>query len=437
MQFAWFMAAVILGTPLGAAPVTFSHDVAPILYRHCASCHHPGEVAPFSLLTYEDAAKRAKLIASVTARRYMPPWKPVRGYGNFAGERHLSDAQIALLQKWAAEGAPAGDLARTPPAPHFPEGWQLGKPDLVVTMPEPFDVPPAGEDLYQCFVIPLGLTQERYVRAVEFRPSNRRVVHHAVLFTDASGLGRRKDAETPEVGYPCFGTIGFLPTSALGGFAPGTGPITEPGGVPAIIHRAADLLVQIHFHPTGKPEREQSSFGLYFTDKAPEKRLVDIALGQRQSINIPAGDNHYVVTDHFTLPVDVDAVGIIPHAHYIAREMRGTAELPDGTKKCLIWIRDWDFTWQEQYHYAAPVRLPADTVLRMEFIYDNSAANPHNPNSPPKRVRWGSGTTDEMAGLHIEVIPVRMSDMHELGQALWGKIMRDVGGEFYHLPSPR
>ncbi|MGH7247700.1 MAG: hypothetical protein ACREH9_06305, partial [Pseudomonadota bacterium] len=255
-----------------------------------------------------------------------------------------------------------------------------------------------------------------------------------VLFTDTSGEGRRKDAATPEVGYPCFGTIGFLATSALGGFAVGTGPILEPAGIPAIIHRGADLVVQLHFHTTGKPEREQSSFGFYFTDKAPEKRLVDIALGQRQSIDIPADDNHYVVTDHFTLPVDVDAVGIIPHAHYICREMRGLAVLPDGTKKWLIWIKDWDFNWQEQYHYVAPIRLPADTLLKMEFIYDNSAANPRNPNSPPKRVRWGPGTTDEMAGLHIEVVPVRMSDMHELGMALWGKVMRDVGGEFYHLP---
>ncbi|HLJ18252.1 MAG TPA: hypothetical protein VKV15_27420, partial [Bryobacteraceae bacterium] len=331
--------------------------------------------------------------------------------------------------------APEGDPAQLPPPPHFPDGWRLGKPDLVLTMPRPFNVPPDGDDIYQCFIIPTGLTQERYIRAMEFRPSNRRVVHHAVLFTDTTGAARRKDAATPEEGYHCFGTIGFFATSALGGFAPGTGPITEPPGVAAVIHRGADLVVQLHFHPTGKPEQEQSSFGFYFTDKPPEKGLMDIPLGTRHAIDIPPGDSHYVVTDHFTVPVDVDAVGIIPHAHYICRDMRGIAELPDGTKKWLIWIRDWDFNWQEQYHYAVPIRLPASTIVKMEFTYDNSAANPHNPNAPPKRVLWGPSTTDEMAGLHIEVVPVRMADMHELGQALWGKIMREVGGEFYRLPA--
>ncbi|MGH9666435.1 MAG: hypothetical protein ACRD9L_18570 [Bryobacteraceae bacterium] len=431
----WFlMAPVLAAAPAGAARVTFSRDIAPIVYRHCASCHRAGEVAPFPLTTYQDVEKRAKLIAAVTARRFMPPWKPVHGYGNFAGERRLTDAQIALIQKWAAEGAPEGDPEKLPPAPNFPAGWQLGKPDLVLTMARPFRVPADGDDLYQCFAIPTGLTRDRYVRAMEFQPSNRRVVHHSLLFTDTTGTARRKDSATPEQGYPCFGTIGFFATSALGGFVPGTGPIVEPSGVAAVLHRGADLVAQIHFHPTGKPEEEQSSFGFYFTDKPPEKGLIDIPLTSR-SIDIPSGDSHYVVTDHFTLPVDVDAVGIIPHAHYLCREMRGTAILPDGTKKWLIRINDWDFNWQEQYHYAAPVRLPADTEVKMEFIYDNSTANPRNPNSPPKRVRWGPGSTDEMAGLHIEVIPVRMADMHELGMALWGKVMRQVGGEFYRLPT--
>jgi hypothetical protein len=206
-----------------------------------------------------------------------------------------------------------------------------------------------------------------------------------------------------------------------------------PDGAPATLRKGADLVVQIHFHPTGKPESEQASLGLYFSDKPPQKKLADVALGSRR-IDIPPGDRSYKITDHFTLPIDVEAVGIIPHAHFICKDMKGLARLPDGTTKWLIWIKDWDFNWQEQYHYAKPIHLPAGTRLEMEFTYDNSDQNPRNPNHPPKRVVWGPGTTDEMAGLHIEVIPDRMDEMPILGQALWGKIMRSVGGKFYRPP---
>ncbi|MBI3667236.1 MAG: hypothetical protein HY236_13595 [Acidobacteria bacterium] len=191
--------------------------------------------------------------------------------------------------------------------------------------------------------------------------------------------------------------------------------------------------MQIHFHPTGKPEMEQASIALYFSDAPPGKRIADVALGSRH-IDIPPGESAYKVRDHFTLPIDVEAVGIIPHAHYLCKDMKGIALLPDGTKKWLIWIRDWDFNWQEQYRYEQPLRLPAGTRLEMEFTYDNSDRNPRNPSHPPQRVLWGPDSTDEMAGLHIQVIPVRMSEMPLLMQALWGKFMRSVGGKFFTLP---
>ncbi|MEO7651099.1 MAG: hypothetical protein ABIZ80_11575, partial [Bryobacteraceae bacterium] len=162
----------------------------------------------------------------------------------------------------------------------------------------------------------------------------------------------------------------------------------------------------------------------------PRKRLMDIPLGSRL-IDIAPGDASYRVRDSFVVPVDVDAIGIIPHAHYICKEMKGTATLPDGGKLSLIWIRDWDFNWQEHYRYRIPVFLPADTRVEMEFIYDNSAQNPRNPNHPPRSVRWGPGSSDEMAGLHIQVIPRKDTDAAELSQALWGKLMRAVGGGFY------
>lgn len=373
------------------------------------------------------------MIATVTSKRLMPPWKPEPGYGRFQNERKLSDRDIATIRRWAAAGAPEGDRGHLPPPPEFNEAWRLGEPDLVVRMTRPFPIPADGPDIYQCFVIPLPLDRNRYVRALEFQPLNRKVVHHALLFTDASGSARARDTGS---GYPCFGVPGFLPTSALGGWSPGNRGITLPDDIALPVQKGADLVVQMHFHPTGKPETECSSIGFHFTGKAPTRRIMDVALGSRR-IDIPAGDASYKVTDHFTLPVNVHATGIIPHAHYVCREMRAWAVLPNGRKRWLIRIRDWDFNWQEQYRYAEPVALPEGTRLEMEFTYDNSAANPRNPNSPPKRVTWGPATTDEMAGLHVQVIPDDMSEAQELGRALWGKIMREVGGKFYRGPAPR
>jgi len=409
-------------------PPTFARDVAPILYRHCAICHHPGEVAPFPLLTYQDAAKRAKLIATVTASRYMPPWQPEPGYGHFQGERRLPNQDIATLRRWAEAGAPQGNPAQLAPAPHFPEGWQLGPPDMTVRMPKPFAIAADGPDRYMCFVIPMQLTADKYVRALEFRPEARSVVHHALFLLDAGHIGRQKGEA-----YPCFGTPGFLPSGALGGWTPGTQPARMPDGLQLILRKGSDLVMQIHYHPTGKPETDQSELGLYFTDKPPTKWVADIALGSHQ-IDIPPGERAYKVRDHFTTPVDVEAVGIIPHAHYICKQMDGWAILPNGRKQWLIRIRNWNFDWQEQYRYVTPLKLPADTDLQMEFTYDNSDANPRNPNHPPKRVVWGPDTTDEMAGLHVQVVPDDMDDWHELGQALWGKFMRSVGGGFYRKP---
>ena len=407
----------------------FTRDIAPILYQHCASCHHEGEVAPFPLITYEDAGKRAKLIAEVTRTRAMPPWKPVPGYNHFAGERRLTEAEIETIQRWAATGAREGDPAKLPPPPVFEAGWKLGKPDLVVELPEPFDVPAEGNDIYECFIVPMNLPElpkAKFVRAVEFRPSNRRVVHHSLLFTDTSYTPR-----APR--YPCFGTVGLFPTLGLGGWSPGMGPIRMLDGAAPPLAAGSRLVAQVHYHPDGKPEQDQWSVGFYFTDQAPVRRVVDVGLSSN-AIDIPAGDAHYVVRAHFTIPVAIDAVGVIPHAHFLCREMRGWAILPDGRKQWLLNLRDWDFNWQDQFQYAHPIRLPADSRIEMEFVYDNSAANPHNPNSPPKRVRSGPGTNDEMAGLHIQSIPVRMSDLPELNMSLWGAVMRSVGGSFYRPP---
>jgi len=407
------------------APVTFSHDVAPVLYRHCAACHRPGGVAPFSLITYQDTAKRSRLIAAVTATRAMPPWLPSEPH--FQRERKLSDEEIGLLARWAAAGAPEGDPGETPAPPRFPDGWQLGKPDLEAEMQAAFDVPAEGPDLYQCFAISIHATTDRYVGALDIRPGNPKVVHHALLFQDLTGTARKRDTGA---GYPCFGTPGFLPARGLGGWTPGALPFETLPDIPELLHAGAVLVLQVHYHPTGKPESDRTRIALYFTAEKPRRHLVDIPLGSSR-IDIPPGERAYKVTDHFTLPVDVDAVGVNPHAHYVCKQMLGYAVLPNGTRRTLIRIPDWNFNWQQEYLYRTSVRLPADTRVVMEFTYDNSEANARNPNHPPKRVTFGPGSADEMAGLHIAVVPVHDQDTEELSQALWGKMMRALGGGIY------
>ncbi len=400
---------------------TFYHDVAPILYRQCASCHHPGGVAPFSLITYQDANKRARLIATVTASRYMPPWLPAQPH--FQGERRLTEQELATLARWARDGAPAGNPAEAPAPPRFPDGWQLGKPDLEVQMRAPYDVAAEGPDQYRCFVLPTSPGPDHWVRALDTRPGNPLVVHHALLFQDLSGTARKRDTGS---GYSCFGTPGFLPARGLGGWTPGAVPSIKAAGIPDLLHGGADLVLQVHYHPTGKPEQDRTRIALYFTPQKPVRRASDIPLGSSQ-IDIPPGDRAYKVTDHFTIPVDVDAIAINPHAHYICKEMLGYAILPGGSRKTLIHIAHWNFDWQQQYFFDKPVRLPEGTRVEMEFTYNNSAGNPRNPNHPPRRVMLGPGSSDEMAGLHIEVVPVDQDDEEELAQALWGKMMRQLG----------
>jgi len=404
-----------------AGPPTFSHDVAPILYRQCVSCHHSGGVAPFSLLTYADASKRARLIATVTTRRYMPPWLPSEPH--FQRERRLSDAEIATLARWAESGTPAGNAAETPKPPQFPDGWQLGRPDLEVEMRAAYSVPAEGPDEYRCFVMPTAPGRDRWVRALDTRPGNPKVVHHTLLFQDLSGTARKRDTGN---GYSCFGTPGFLPARGLGGWTPGSEPARKADGIPDLLHGGADLVLQVHYHPTGKPETDRTRVALYFTDQKPTRKATDIPLGSSQ-IDIPPGERHYKVTDHFTIPVAVDVFAVNPHAHYICREMVAYAVLPDGSRKTLIHIPEWNFDWQQNYEYVKPIRLPAETRVEMEFTYDNSVENPRNPNHPPKRVVLGPGSTDEMAGLHIGVAPVDEDDAEELAQSLWGKMMRSLG----------
>jgi len=415
MKFRFLGGLAALATAAAAAP-TFNKDIAPILYENCATCHRPGEVAPFSLLTYQDAAKRASLIATVTKKHYMPPWKPEPGYGNFDHVRRLTDDQIAKIQEWAMTGALEGDAADKPATPAFPSGWQAGEPDQVLKVSAPYTLAADGRDQFRCFVLPMNLAKGSYVSGAEFRPGNPRVVHHALIFLDSTGTARRLAAASGGVGYPCFGGPGFTGAGLLVGWAPGYTPLPAEPALSQAVRPGTDVVVQIHYHPSGKPEQDQSSIGLKFSGPPTKGRALLLVVNRY--LDIPAGDPHYVVKASVTVPQDAELWGITPHAHYLATDMKVNARLPDGSVIPLIWIKDWDFNWQGQYRYKQPIQLPKGTKIELEYVYDNSAGNPHNPSNPPVHVRFGEQTKDEMALAFLGLVLPSPEDVQPFQRAV-------------------
>jgi tetratricopeptide (TPR) repeat protein len=385
-------------------PPTFARDVAPIVFTRCAPCHHPGEAAPFALLGYEDVRKRSGQIVRVTESRFMPPWLPDSGLNHFQDDRSLSAAEIATLRAWHEAGAPEGEPGELPPPPTFAQDWQLGPPDLVVTMPEAYTVPAEGRDVYRNFVIPAPAREARWIRALEFRSDNRRVLHHAVLFVDGSRYARSEDQRDPEPGYPAMG-LGVLrpPNGQFVSWTPGKRALDYEPGIAWALDPGLDVVLQLHLRPSGKPEPIRVSVGLYFADEPPTKNPLAIRLWSRE-IDIPPGATDYLVEKHYTLPVAVQVYGVYPHAHYLGKDLRGWAVLPDGSERALLHISAWDFNWQEEYFYAEPIALPQGTVVHMRWQYDNSADNPLNPNQPPVRVKHGFQSSDEMAELQLQVL---------------------------------
>jgi tetratricopeptide (TPR) repeat protein len=373
--------------PTGKATVTFNRDIAPILFGNCVVCHRPGESAPFSLLEYAQAKKRAGLITALTASRFMPPWLPARGEIAFVGERGLDDDEIARIRQWVDQGAVEGDPADLPPRPRFTEGWQLGEPDVILEMPESFTVPAEGVDVFRNFVLPIPVSTPRWVKAVELRPGNPRVVHHAVIQVDRSRSSRRRDEEDAVPGFSGMDMAGSEPPGGRSiGWTPGKVPIVD-----------------------------------------------ESLLMRNDDIDIPAGVADYVIGNSLTLPVEVEVLGVYPHAHYLGRSIEAHATLPDGSTQPLIDIPKWDFNWQDDYRYRDPLRLPAGTRIDMRFVYDNSSANALNPHDPPKRVRFGNRSTDEMATLTLQVVPKRAGDAPLLREALMrGRVEKNPDNWFAH-----
>jgi tetratricopeptide (TPR) repeat protein len=402
--------------PIGFStkPLTFTKDIAPILFQNCAECHHPGGPAPFSLMSYQDAKKRGKQIVGVTESRYMPPWLPAPGYGDFIGARRLTDQQISVLKAWVEQGSVEGSASDLPPAPRFHEGWQLGQPDLVVQMPRPYTLPASGTDVFRNFVIPVPVTSPRYVKAVEILPGNKQVVHHANILVDRTQWFRRLDAQDDEVGFPGMDirveSESFEPDSHFLFWKPGTPGAAEPEDMTWRLDKGTDLILNMHLQPSGKPETIQPSIGIYFSDRPPTRFPMLIQLENDGALDIPPGKRDFLVSEDYQLPMDVDVLGVYPHAHYLGKDIQAYTTLPDGTKKWLIWIKDWDINWQAVYRYREPVFLPKGTTISMRYTYDNSADNVRNPNRPPKRVTAGNRSADEMAHLWLQVLPRSRED---------------------------
>lgn len=415
----WTVCTIIAASPprpeihAAESSVTWSRQIAPIVYHNCAVCHHPGGAGPFSLLSYADVRRRAPQILDVTQSRFMPPWLPAPGYGDFAGDRRLSDEDVALIRKWVESGSAEGNLSEAPQPPHYDASWQLGKPDLILSIAHPYTLSASGTDVFRNFVLPYPLSQTHYIRAMEILPGTAQAVHHANVLIDRTESFRRQHPSEWKDGVPGMeleldGGNTFDPDSHFLFWKPDTPAIVEPGGMPWRLDPGNDLILNMHLKPSGKPETINAQIGLYFSDQPPVRHPMLLQLDGDPQLDIPPGDRNFVVQDELTLPVDVQVLGIYPHAHYLGRELDAWAILPDGQKKWLIHIPGWDIDRQSVYRYRNPVSLPHGTVLHMHYVYDNSDQNVHNPNSPPIRVRAGNRSVDEMAHLWLQVLPVNV-----------------------------
>ena len=413
-------------SPSSGDAVTFSNQIVRVFQGECQTCHRPGQVAPFSLLDYESAKPWAYAIKSSVESGYMPPWKPVAGHGEFVGERRLSAAEINLIAQWVDAGAPEGTSADLPEPLVFNPDWVLGEPDFIIETPA-FAPDPNGDDEYRCFSIPIPpeVTELRNIIGIEVQPGNRKIVHHLILYGDPEGASAGLEAASTDgkPGYECFGSaripiqgFNFAADSYLfGGWAPGATPTVAPEGSGFLIRPGSRIAVQLHYHPDGTEQSDSTRIGLHFSDGLTDDNLLVMAAINTNFL-IPAGAERHEVKASFSLnsilgagsnPVlrsflvssgifPADIISVLPHMHLLGKEIKMEKVSPSGERTPMVYIDDWDFDWQDFYNYVEPVKFYAEDRLEVVATYDNSAANPWNPNSPPLPVGWGERTTDEM-----------------------------------------
>jgi peroxiredoxin len=390
--------------------VTYHKDVQPILQNNCQECHRPDAVGPFALTNFKQAVNWADDIKAYTQERKMPPWKPVAGMA-FHNERKLTDEQIKTLAAWVDGGTPEGDRKDSPKPAEFTDGWQLGKPDLILTVQDDFVVGPSGGDMFRCFVLPTNLNEDNYIVGFEIKPGNQRVVHHTLNFWDASGTARKMEQDAKEKakatdrdrgpGYTSAMGVGFRGSAGkfggFGGWAPGQMPRFLPKGTGYFLPKGADVVIQTHYHRDGKEEKDRLQVGLYFAKESidkPYQFLVVDGFGYLQFIR--AGKDDYKTKGSAIVNADCTIYSVMPHMHLLGKTVKVTMTPPGGETRTLVQIDDWDYNWQETYWLKEPIHLKADTRLDIEAVFDNSDKNPNNPRSPPKMVTRGEETTDEM-----------------------------------------
>ncbi len=363
------------------AAVTFTKDVAPIIFNNCAGCHRPGEIAPMSLLSYKEVRPWAKSVREAVVVRTMPPWGADPQHGEFRNNRSLSEKDINTIVAWVEGGAKEGDPKDLPPLPRFVEGWQIGTPDVILTAQE-FNVPADGVVPYKTFAVPTNFTEDKYVVLAEIRPGNRSVVHHAVIYTqEPGGKGTWLD-------------------NMLVGLAPGATPKNYRPGRIKLIPKGSVLMFSMHYTPNGTPAKDQTKVGLVFAKGPVEKRVITAISGTR-NFAIPAGDPNYEVKSSWVFKEDSHIEGLNPHMHARGKDFLYTLVYPDGTSKVLLWVPRYDFNWQSSYSFKEPVAAPKGSRLDCVAHYDNSPKNKYNPD-PVQVVRYGDQTWDEMMAGYLE-----------------------------------
>ncbi|MEM1448804.1 MAG: redoxin domain-containing protein [Planctomycetota bacterium] len=413
--------------------VTYHRDIAPLLAAHCVECHQSGAIGPFEFDTYARAKRRSKMIAFVAEDRVMPPWSATPGIGSYRGEHTLTGEQIARLVEWADAGAPEGDAAHALPQPEpLDDGWAFGPPDLVVQLPEPFEVPANGDDIYQYFVVPSELVEDEDVVAMQYRPGDATVVHHVIGYLDHTGWARSMDERTEEIGFPKFGDDfkvdddAFFQMTSVGGWAPGAPPVRYAEGLALRLPKGGDFILEVHYHLSGKPTNDRTAVGLWFAKEGdpPIERHVETTVMGTTQIDIPAGDAAYGRHVWAKLPSEVELLSLSPHMHYVGQHVDVQLTYPDGREVYLLEIADWDFRWQDTYVLREPLTLPVGTRIDASFSFDNSADNPDNPSSPPIRVGEGWRTVDEMCLLYLDFVPKDPKKIDTIHMAAFGSFMR-------------
>lgn len=402
-----------------AQEITYSEHIAPIIYANCTTCHRQGEIGPMPFTNYDEVKAWSGMVRSVTQSQYMPPWSPSTEYSRFQGERVLTDQEIAMIAEWVGSGTPQGDPALEPELPIFPTGSQVGTPDLVLTMEEAYMHVGDGSDDYRVFVLPTNLTEDREIAAVELRPGNPAIVHHALFSYDTSGEARELDDQDPAYGYDGFGGFGIDDafTRQYPGYVPGQAPFVYPQGLGKLLPAGADILMQMHYGPVYSDELDQSTINIFFKDEPVERQV-------REFIMLPFAfsgtvlDKPFFIPPNevtsfhgtFEVPIDVSILSIAPHMHLLGARWEVYIENPDGTVTNLIEIPEWDFNWQGTYNYPQFKIARQGSILHAIATYDNTADNPVNPNVPPRLMSWGEETTDEMYYLPISYVPYRDGD---------------------------